>query len=149
MTEQRRGMQWSQKFDTGEIFVLYSEPNETEDAFLGRVDTLRTKITAKFPPAAASPDYVAPGRTGAGSFTVDSIQLASGGEHPRWVVKGGNFKRFGVTCWPEVLEAAGILDKLDPLKENTPSGNWTAHYQEKTGEDGNPKPDKVLRLERA
>ena len=74
---------------------------------------------------------------------------AAGGEHPRWVVKGGNFLKYGVTCWPEVLEAAGIAEKLDPLKENTPRGLWVAHYSERQTEDGRWAPDKVLRLERS
>src|SRR3970282_2245542 len=53
-------------------------------------------------------------------FEIESIQLAAGGDHPRWVVKGGKFKKFGVTCWPETLEAAGISEKLGPLTDNKP-----------------------------
>ena len=78
------------------------------------------------------------------TFTVENIKLASGGEHPRWVVQGGNFRQYGVTCWPETLKEAGILDHLDPLKDNNPQGTWTAHYQKKV--DG--KPDKVVKLVR-
>lgn len=80
-------------------------------------------------------------------FEVESIKLAAGGDHPRWVVKGGNFKKFGVTCWPEMLEAAG-LEKLDPLKENKPKGKWVAHYNERENDEGKWVPDKVLNLER-
>lgn len=83
------------------------------------------------------------------SFEVDSIRLAAGGEHPRWVVKGGNFLKYGVTCWPETLEAAGIAAKLDPLKENKPSGTWIAHYNERQNDEGRWVPDKVTKLERA
>lgn len=79
-------------------------------------------------------------------FEVESIKLAAGGEHPRWVVKGGNFKKFGVTCWPETLEAAGIGEKLDPLKDNKPKGNWVAHYTERQNDDGKWVPDKVTKL---
>lgn len=82
------------------------------------------------------------------TFEIDSIQLAAGGDHPRWAVKGGNFLKYGVTCWPETLEAAGIADKLDPLKENKPKGVWIAHYNERQNEEGRWVPDKVLRLER-
>jgi hypothetical protein len=82
-------------------------------------------------------------------FGVESIKLAAGGEHPRWVVKGGNFTKYGITCWPETLEAAGINDKLDPMKENQPSDAWLAYYGERLNEDGRWVPDKVLRLERA
>jgi hypothetical protein len=79
-------------------------------------------------------------------FEVESIQLAGGGEHPRWVVKGGKFKKFGVTCWPETLEAAGIAEKMDPLKENKPKGNWVAKYSERKNDEGKWVPDKVVGL---
>jgi hypothetical protein len=79
-------------------------------------------------------------------FEVESIQLAAGGDHPRWVVKGGKFKKFGVTCWPETLEAAGIADKMDPLKENKPRGNWVAKFSERLNDEGKWVPDKVLAL---
>jgi hypothetical protein len=82
------------------------------------------------------------------SFEVESIKLAAGGDHPRWVVKGGNFKKFGVTCWPETLEAAGIAEKLDPLKDNKPKGNWVAHYNERENDEGKWVPDKVVSLEK-
>jgi hypothetical protein len=83
------------------------------------------------------------------AFEIESIKLAAGGENPRWVVKGGNFKKFGVTCWPETLEAAGVADKLDPLKDNKPKGNWVAHYTERQNEEGRWVPDKVTRLVKA
>ncbi len=82
-------------------------------------------------------------------FEVESIKLAAGGDNPRWVVKGGNFKKFGVTCWPETLEAAGVAEKLDPLKDNKPKGNWVAHYSERQNEEGRMVPDKVTRLVKA
>lgn len=80
------------------------------------------------------------------AFELESIQLAAGGEHPRWVVKGGNFKKFGVTCWPEVLEAAGIAEKLDPMRENKPTGRWLARYVERENDEGRLVPDKVVEL---
>jgi hypothetical protein len=83
------------------------------------------------------------------SFEVDSIQLAAGGDHPRWVVKGGKFKKFGVTCWPETLEAAGIAEKMDPLKENKPKGNWVAKYSERQNDEGKWVPEKVVGLVKA
>jgi hypothetical protein len=82
-------------------------------------------------------------------FEVESIKLAAGGDHPRWVVKGGNFKKFGVTCWPETLEAAGVAEKLDPLKDNKPKGTWVAHYAERQNDEGRWVPDKVLSLAKA
>jgi len=81
------------------------------------------------------------------TFEVASIKLAAGGDHPRWVVKGGNFKKFGVTCWPETLETAG-LEKLDPLKENRPKGKWVAHYNERENDEGKWVPDKVISLDK-
>ncbi len=83
------------------------------------------------------------------AFELESIQLAAGGEHPRWVVKGGNFKKFGVTCWPEVLDAAGIAEKLDPMKENKPAGRWLARYVERQNDEGRLVPDKVVELVKA
>ncbi len=82
-------------------------------------------------------------------FEIESIQLAAGGEHPRWVVKGGKFKKFGVTCWPETLEAAGIAEKMDPLKENKPKGHWVAKYSERQNDEGKWVPDKVTKLVKA
>jgi hypothetical protein len=82
------------------------------------------------------------------SIPVISISLAAGGDHPRWVVKGGKLTKFGVTCWPETLEAAGILGHLDPLKDNTPGGRWVAWYTERQNDQGRMVPDKVVRLER-
>lgn len=68
--------------------------------------------------------------------------------HPRWVIKGGNFKKFGITCWPETLEASGIYDKLDPLKDNAPKGDWIAFYVESKNDEGKMVPDKVTKLVR-
>ena len=55
-------------------------------------------------------------------------------------VRGGRFSKFGVTIWPEVLEAAG-LKNLDPMKAYDMHG-YTAEYVLK--EDG--KADKVIAL---
>lgn len=78
------------------------------------------------------------------AIPVKTIKLASGGEHPRWVVCGGNYTKFGITCWPETLKAAGLMDTLDPMKDNSLDGNWEARYTSK--DDG--KPDKVVALVR-
>ena len=56
-----------------------------------------------------------------------------------WKVKGGRFGKWGVTIWPETLDAAGF-GALDPIRPYDLSG-WTAEYIEKEG-----KPDKVVRL---
>jgi hypothetical protein len=83
------------------------------------------------------------------SFEIQSIKLAAGGDHPRWVVRGGNFVKFGVTCWPETLEAAGLAEKLDPMKDNKPKGQWIAHYNERQNDEGRWVPDKVTRIAKA
>lgn len=59
-----------------------------------------------------------------------------------WKVKGGPYRRWGVTIWPEVLEAAGLTN-LDPTKPVNLAG-YIAHVAMK--DDG--KPNKVTRLER-
>ncbi len=99
--------------------------------------------------AAAQASAVAPSST-VPTKTIDitAITLAAGGAHPRWVVKGGKLTKFGVTCWPETLEAAGIADKLNPVQENKPKGQWIAHYIERQNEDGRWVPDKVTKIER-
>ncbi len=133
-------------------FTLRQEDDQSDADFVARVRAFNDLLAANgwtewngsesSAPAAASPT------SNGNSFEVESIKLAAGGEHPRWVVKGGNFLKYGVTCWPETLEAAGIADKLDPLKENTPSGHWVAHYTERQNDEGRWAPDKVIRLER-
>jgi hypothetical protein len=65
---------------------------------------------------------------------------------PYWKVKGGKYTRFGVTIWPEVLEAAEIKpDKLDVAKTYKLDG-FTAYY-ELNEETGNPQ--KVVNLAKA
>jgi hypothetical protein len=83
------------------------------------------------------------------TFEIQSIKLAAGGENPRWVVRGGNYVKYGVTCWPEILEAAGLAEKLDPLRDNKPKGLWIAHYNERLNEEGRWVPDKVTRIAKA
>lgn len=59
-----------------------------------------------------------------------------------WKVKGGQFTKFGVMIWPEILEAAGFHD-LNPLETYELNG-FTAVYTKK--DDG--KIDKVTSLVR-
>jgi len=133
-------IQYSKKYDNGEIIVVGGETVEEFTANFEKMTDFMNMLEETAPEHKTPDTGGFPGDT----FTVENIKLASGGEHPRWVVMGGNFTKYGVTCWPEVLKDAGILDKLDPLKDNNPSGKWTAHYQKKV--DG--KPDKVVKLER-
>jgi hypothetical protein len=147
--------QYSNKIGT-EIHVLTTPLEKGLDFYIEQVKALRERVEQEFPPEAA----VEPTKNGASkqpfqrldgekSFEVESVKLASGGEHPRWTIKGGNFKKFGVTVWPETLEAAGMMEHLDPLKENKPQATWTAYYVEKLNDEGKAVPDKIVRLAKA
>ena len=73
----------------------------------------------------------------------DAVSMAAtveSGKEPRWKVKGGKYMEWGVTIWPEVLEAAGMKD-LDPSQVYNLEG-YTAYYE--PNEKGNPK--KVVNL---
>ena len=136
-------------------FTLRQADEQSDEAFILRVTNF-TKLLEEqgwtpWEPATTSDAATgeATARTAVGGqkeFDLESIQLAAGGEHPRWVIRGGNFKKFGVTCWPEVLQAAGIAEKLDPLKENKPKGRWLARYIERENDEGRLVPDKVVEL---
>jgi len=78
-----------------------------------------------------------------GEFVVDTFiaNVVSGKVY--WKAKGGPFKQFGVTVWPEVLAEAGFnADALDVRQAYDLTG-FTAHYIEEGG-----KATKVTRLER-
>ncbi len=140
-------------------FTLRQADDQSDEAFILRVKNFMKLLEQQgwVPSESAKPSDAATGseataRTavaGQKEFDLESIQLAAGGEHPRWVIRGGNFKKFGVTCWPEVLQAAGIAEKLDPLKENKPKGRWLARYIERENDEGRLVPDKVVELVKA
>lgn len=69
----------------------------------------------------------------------DLVGTVDGGKQ-YWKVKGGRFTQYGVTVWPEVLEASGF-DDLEP-GGIYPLTGYTAHYT--TKEDG--KPEKIVAL---
>lgn len=91
--------------------------------------------------APAAPAQPAPAN-GPASFLVDSITATVADGKAYWRVKGGEFQKWGVIVYDEVLRAAG-LDELNPLKPYTEPG-MVAYYSRK--DDGKPK--KVTRLER-
>ncbi|NJN93885.1 MAG: hypothetical protein HC875_07235 [Anaerolineales bacterium] len=76
------------------------------------------------------------------TFLVDNITATVSDGKAYWRVKGGDFQKWGVAVYPEVLEAAG-LNNINPLVPYTEPG-LIAHYSLK--EDGKPK--KIVRLER-
>jgi len=76
------------------------------------------------------------------TFPASSLTATIADGKTYWKIKGGRFEKWGVTIWPETLDAAGFaaLDAAKPYN----LGGWTAEYVEKEG-----KPDKVVRLYRA
>ena len=132
-------IQYSKKYQDGSIMVVGGDTPEEFSANYEAIAKWFEKLEEKHTGTKELTDNAGPE-----PFQVENIKLASGGEHPRWVVQGGNFTKFGVTCWPEVLEKAGIHDKLKVDADNKPQGTWWAHYAVK--DDG--KPDKVILLER-
>lgn len=90
-----------------------------------------------------APAPAQPVNGGQASFLVDKITATVDDGKAYWRVKGGEFQKWGVIVYPEVLEAAG-LGELNPLKPFSEPG-MVAHYSLK--EDGKPK--KVTKLERA
>jgi hypothetical protein len=97
------------------------------------------------PAAAVAPPAPQPAPTanGSASFLVDSITATVSDGKAFWRVKGGEFQKWGVIVYDEVLQAAG-LGELNPLKPHSEPG-MVAWYSLKP--DGKPK--KVTRLERS
>ena len=73
------------------------------------------------------------------TFAVETLSPTTSKGKTYWKALGGKFSQYGVSVWPEVLEAAGFSD-LDPMREYGIPG-WTAEYILKDN-----KPDKVTRL---
>lgn len=77
-----------------------------------------------------------------GTFAAESLTATVDDGKAYWKVRGGQFQKFGVAIYPEVLEAAGLdVDNLNPLKPVDLEG-YTAVYSVKE----NGKPQKVVRL---
>lgn len=77
------------------------------------------------------------------SFTAEKLTGTVAEGKTYWKVKGGRFSQYGVTIWPEALQAAGIDSaKLDPLKEYPQVNGMIAHYE--LNDKG--KPSKVIKL---
>lgn len=95
--------------------------------------------TAVVAPSSAS---VAPEETAVGTFAAEQMTATLVDGKTYWKVKGGQFQKFGVSIWPEALEASGFNpDELDPTKPVDLVG-YTAHYI--TKENGQPK--KIIKL---
>lgn len=149
MTDRMPKAQWKVKQGEDEL-TFFQQDDESFEQLEARVREAKEKGFKDTPQQArTSNNRAIETHNGEKSFQVESVKLASGGDHPRWVVKGKPFTKFGVTCWPETLEAAGMMPHLDPLKENKPQAAWTAFYTEKLNDEGKAVPDKVTRLVKA
>ena len=93
---------------------------------------------ATLPPA--EPVRVPDEEQGTQVFDAELLVGSTSGDKVYWKVQGGQFSQFGVTIWPEILEAAGIGD-LDPTKTYNLTG-YVAYYTLKD----NGKPGKVVNL---
>jgi len=127
----------------------YTIRGDTFEEFWKNYDEQMAEISKRFPqnPPQPSNGQQAPGEPL--FIEVENIKLASGGDNPRWVVQGGNFKQYGITCWPEVLEEADLLQYLDPMKDNPPKVSLKAYYLLKTNDKGKEVPDKVVKVVKA
>lgn len=77
------------------------------------------------------------------SFTAESLVVSMANGKYYHKVMGGPFKKFGVSVWPEVLEACG-LDVSDPTKLPNIAGYFAAYIEKE--KDGKFVPDKIVRL---
>ena len=73
------------------------------------------------------------------TLAVESLVATVNQGKTYWKCRGGQFSKFGITVWPEVLEAANIKN-LDSLKIYAMNG-WHAEYILKDG-----KAEKVTKL---
>lgn len=77
------------------------------------------------------------------SFRAETLTKSTEGDKTYYKVKGGSFEKFGVTIWPEALQAAGF--DLDTLAGVTSLKGYTAYYV--LNDKG--KPAKVVGLQPA
>lgn len=130
-------------------FIITLETPEIEDRhkLLSVLPTFEDELleagyTPYEPQASAAPVTPPQAAIGPASFAVDSITATVADGKAYWRVKGGEYQKWGVIVYEEVLAAAGLND-LNPLKPFTEAG-WVAYYSLKEGN----KPKKVTRLER-
>ena len=103
------------------------------------------------PQPTGAPQPVAPQPTG--EPLIDAMDLyfaaetmeatVTAGKQPLWKVKGGKFTEYGVTIWPEVLEAANLGGQ--DVSQVISLVGYLAYYE--LNENGNPK--KVVNLSKA
>ena len=126
----------------------------SENALMGRVKAIRSWLLENSfvppgkqstgngspPPASVPPPSTQP--DGDLLFEAELLVGSTSGDKTYWKVQGGQFSKYGVTIWPEVLDAAGFdASQLDATSTYNLNG-YTAYYSLKdTG-----KPDKVVNL---
>lgn len=138
-------LQLSRKLSNGDILVVRGDDiDELAQNWHSLVGFYGGLSEVEEPRPAQQSNGETPNTTGELYIDVESIEFAGKG---RWVVKGGWASKFGITCWPEVLEEAGLKDGLDPEAENKPTKQWRAYYIEKRGDDDKVRADKVVKLE--
>lgn len=92
-----------------------------------------------------TPPVAAGNGSGALNFQAESMVGSVQDGQQYWKIKGGKFSKYGVTVWPEVLEAAGFdVDALNIGQRYTMQG-YTAYYS--MNSEG--KPHKVTELVRS
>ena len=100
------------------------------------------------PPTSSVPPPAATQHEGPLSFEAESLVGSTSEGKTYWKVRGGMFKKFGVTIWPEVLKAAGFdVEELNPATPYNLIG-YTATYL-LNAEKSTPEkevPDKVVAL---
>ena len=100
------------------------------------------------PPTSSVPPPAAAQHEGSLSFEAESLVGSTSEGKTYWKVRGGMFKKFGVTIWPEVLTKAGFdMEELNPATSYNLIG-YTATYL-LNAEKSTPEkevPDKVVAL---
>ena len=137
--------------------VQFTLRDADEDALLTRFGSLINKLEANYkvvpkgkqPNGNGSQNTPVPPPTGNAPpptedlfFDAERLVGSTSGDKTYFKVQGGKFSKYGVTIWPEVLEAAGFNpDQLDPKTTYDLTG-YTAYYSLKD----NGKEDKVINL---
>ncbi len=95
------------------------------------------------PPAAKSAPQ--PAQAQLLEFAAETLEGSMNKGKVYWKVKGGQYNKYGVTVWPEVLATAFDPTTLDPATIYNMKG-YTARYQMGLNDKGVPVPEKVVEL---
>jgi hypothetical protein len=77
------------------------------------------------------------------SFITETISVTSANDKKFFKVKGGKYKKFGVTAWPEVLHSIGMNTENAEAKEYPFPGYKATFVMNDKGQ-----PQKVVKLEK-